>query len=145
MRTSDFIARVGGDEFVILLSPLHASEDAARLARRINLACAAPFFVDKRELFRSVSIGISTVPDDAATGAEVLRNADTAMYVAKSSGRNGYRFYTAAMHARSSERLVLENELRRAIVARSPLRLALPHSVSASRTMRSCSTACAPP
>ena len=114
LRATDFMARVGGDEFVILLT-LRAPEDAAHLASRINLACAAPVFIDERELFCSVSIGISTVPNDASTADEVLRNADTAMYVAKSAGRNAYRFFTPAMHAKSSEQLSLENDLRRAI------------------------------
>ena len=115
LRANDYLARAGGDEFVILLSPLQAPEDAAELARRINVACAAPFSVERRELFCSVSIGISTAPGDGASAGELLRNADTAMYVAKNSGRNGYRFYEPAMHAHSSEHLVLDNDLRRAI------------------------------
>jgi diguanylate cyclase (GGDEF)-like protein len=115
LRASDYLARAGGDEFVILLSPLQSPEDAARLARRVTIACSAPFFVEQRELFCSVSIGISIAPSDATSADELMRNADTAMYVAKAAGRNGHRFYTAAMHANSSEHLELENDLRRAI------------------------------
>jgi diguanylate cyclase (GGDEF)-like protein len=115
LRASDYLARAGGDEFVILISPLPSPEDAARLARRITVACSAPFFVEQRELFCSVSIGISMAPSDATSADELLRNADTAMYVAKAAGRNGHRFYAAAMHADSSEHLELENDLRRAI------------------------------
>lgn len=114
LRATDFIARVGGDEFVIVLT-LQTPQDAAQLASRINLACSAPVFVDERELFCSVSIGVSTVPNDASTAEDVLRNADTAMYAAKLAGRNAFRFFTPEMHAKTSELLALENDLRRAL------------------------------
>ena len=115
LRASDFIARVGGDEFVIVLSPLEERADAAGLALRLAQACAKPYMVNEREFFSSISIGICAVPADATAVEDILRNADAAMYAAKAAGRNRYAFYDVSMHETVAERLLLENDLRQAV------------------------------
>jgi diguanylate cyclase (GGDEF)-like protein/PAS domain S-box-containing protein len=116
---SDTLARVGGDDFV-LIQNIKNTEEAAGLAQRILGVLARPFTVDGRTLNVGVSIGISIYPNDARDFAELLRNADAAKYYAKESGRGTWRLYEPALHARSMERLRLENELRSAL-ARSEL------------------------
>jgi len=115
----DTLARLGGDDFVLLQSIKNA-EEAAALAQRILNLLARPFTVDGRTLNVGVSIGISIYPNDARDFAELLKNADAAKYYAKESGRGTWRMYEPALHARSVERLRLENELRSAL-ARSEL------------------------
>ncbi len=115
VRQDDFVARSGGDEFVVVVSPAGTRDDIARLAERIVDACAAPYAAESRELFTSVSIGVSVAPRDACTGEALLRNADSALYAAKLAGRNTFRFYTNSMHVAAARRLALENDLRRAI------------------------------
>ena len=116
---SDTLARLGGDDFV-LIQNIKSVEEAAGLAQRIIGVLARPFTVDGRTLNVGVSIGISVYPNDARDFAELLRNADAAKYYAKESGRGTWRLYEPALHARSVERLRLENELRSAL-ARSEL------------------------
>ncbi len=119
VAAADTLARLGGDDFV-LLHAVRAAEEAAGLAQRISTLLARPFTVDGRALNVGASIGISVYPNDARDAAELLRNAESAMYHAKEAGRGTFRFYSPALHARSAERLRLENELHAAL-ARSEL------------------------
>src|SRR4029078_8887586 len=116
---SETLARLGGDDFV-LIQNIRNTEEAAAIAQRILGVLARPFSVEGRTLNVGASIGISVYPGDARDFAELLRNADAAKYHAKESGRGTWRMYEAAMHARSVERLRLENELHGAL-ARSEL------------------------
>jgi len=109
------IARIGGDEFVILLSRLRHSEDAALVARRVNQAVSAPFNIKHSEVHLGCSIGISVCPDDATDAEALLKQADSAMYEAKRKGRNGFQFYTSSIHERALRRIDLEARLRQAI------------------------------
>ena len=115
LRASDFLARAGGDEFVVLLTKVTDRDEPMAIARRIVEVCTPPVMVGNREAVCTASIGISLFPDDGETVDDLLRNADTAMYAAKSSGRNGASFYTSSMHVAASEHLTLENDLRRAL------------------------------
>jgi predicted signal transduction protein with EAL and GGDEF domain len=119
MLREDTLARLSGDDFA-LLSAMRSAEDAAVLAQRILAILARPFTVEGHTLNVGASIGISIYPDDGRDFAELLKNADAAMYHAKESGRGTWRFFAPALHARSMERLRLENELRGAL-ARSEL------------------------
>jgi diguanylate cyclase (GGDEF)-like protein/PAS domain S-box-containing protein len=120
LRREDTLARLGGDEFVLLWNGLKSTEDAAALAQRVHAILGRPFTVDGRALNVGATIGIAIYPADGRDFAELLRNADTAMYDAKESGRGTFRFFSPALHERSAKRLRLENELRSAL-ARSEL------------------------
>ncbi len=119
LLNDDTLARVSGDEFV-LLHPIRTVEDAAVLAQRILDVLARPFELDGKPLGVGASIGISIYPNDGRDFAELLKNADAAMFHAKESGRGTFRFFSPALHARAVERLQLENDLRSAL-ARSEL------------------------
>ena len=112
---TDTLARIGGDEFVVLQADLERPEQAGMLARRLIEAMAEPFDLDGRQAFIGVSIGISVCPSDGADADVLLKNADLAMYRSKSEGRNTYRFFEFAMDARVQERRLLELDLRRAV------------------------------
>ena len=115
VRETDFVARLGGDEFVILLPAISGPADAAIIANKIIGALSSSILTGNHELHTSPSIGISIFPDDGSDGDTILKNADTAMYHAKSAGRNNYQFYAAEMNQTASERLDLEHKLRHAI------------------------------
>ena len=115
LREGDTIARMGGDEFTILLSDLKAAEDAAKIAQKLLDAVAEPMPIEGHELFVTTSIGISLYPDDGDSADALLKNADNAMYRAKETGRNAFQLCTRAMNNRAAERLSVENSLRRAI------------------------------
>jgi diguanylate cyclase (GGDEF)-like protein/PAS domain S-box-containing protein len=119
IRESDTVARMGGDEFTMLLSGLSHREAAMRggisVAEKVLNVLAPAFVLGEREFFISASIGIALAPQDGVDGDSLLQNADTAMYHAKSLGRSSFQFYQADMNARALERLSLENDLRRAL------------------------------
>ena len=115
VRHSDTISRQGGDEFVVLLSNIKHAEDAALSAQKILAALTAPHLIDQLELHVSVSIGISTYPDDGQDAETLLKNADSAMYHAKESGRNNYKFFEHEMNVRAVQRHAIEASLRRAL------------------------------
>ena len=115
IRESDTIARLGGDEFTIVLNGLNHPSEAAKVAKTISHHLKEPFTLNQQELFISASTGISLFPGDGDDPETLLKNADTAMYRAKESGRNRYQFYETDMSTRFAERLSLENELRRAL------------------------------
>ena len=114
MRGNDTIARLGGDEFVALLEGVEPIE-ISEVARRILSAIEEPLEIDGYELQLSTSIGIAVHPRDGDTGATLMRNADAAMYEAKASGRNAFRFYTQELNQRASRHLALRSALNRAI------------------------------
>ncbi|WP_428239589.1 putative bifunctional diguanylate cyclase/phosphodiesterase [Gynuella sp.] len=114
-RASDAVCRHGGDEFVILLTEIEHPQDAALVAGKILAAMAQPHFIGTHELQVSVSIGISVYPNDGDSVDSMMKSADTAMYHAKSSGRNNYQFFRVDMNNCVMQRLLLENNLRRAL------------------------------
>jgi diguanylate cyclase (GGDEF)-like protein/PAS domain S-box-containing protein len=112
VRKSDTVARVGGDEFNLLMPDVVRGSQAARMADKILATVARPVEVDGHRLYITTSIGISMYPADGANAEALLTSADIAMYRAKELGRNGFQLCTPAMNARSLERLTLENDLR---------------------------------
>ncbi|WP_236233850.1 EAL domain-containing protein [Pseudomonas tohonis] len=115
LRDIDTVARLGGDEFIILLPGLHNAVDAEHVANKVLACFSAPFEADDHEFFTSASIGISLYPEHGSDVATVVKNADAAMYRAKSKGRNRIEFYTRDLTFQANERMALENELRRAL------------------------------
>jgi diguanylate cyclase (GGDEF)-like protein/PAS domain S-box-containing protein len=115
VRTPDTVSRQGGDEFVLLLQEVQRSEDAAITARRVLQAISQPHSIDQHDLFVTASIGVSIYPDDGLDAETLLKNADTAMYQAKESGRQCYRFFKPAMNVRAVERQSMEEDLRNAL------------------------------
>ncbi len=115
VRGADTVSRQGGDEFVVLLSEVELSEDAAIAARRMLRAVAEVHSVDQHDLHVTTSIGVSVYPDDALDAETLIKNADTAMYQAKENGRQSYQFFRPAMNIRAVERQSIEESLRRAL------------------------------
>jgi len=118
LHGDDTLARLGGDDFVLVQS-IKSNEDAAAaaaaLAQRILGVLARPFTVDASQLNVAASIGISIYPNDGRDFVELLKNADAALYHAKESGKGTWRLFAPALNARAAERLRLENELRSAL------------------------------
>lgn len=115
VRESDTISRMGGDEFTILLQNLNHKKDVFNCAIRIMKSIAPPCLVSGYMLDVTVSIGIAFYPEDGSTYEELLKNADTAMYKAKESGRNNYHLYNTAMKDELCERLDFEKQLKNAL------------------------------
>jgi len=115
LREEDSIARMGGDEFTILLPELKTPEHAASVAQKLLDAVAQPMRIEETELFITTSIGIALFPSDGDTAELLLKNADHAMYRAKDAGRNSYQLFTETMNSRALERLSMENNLRHAV------------------------------
>ena len=115
IRPGDTISRLSGDEFALSLAHMAREDDAAIVAQKILLALESPFEVHGSSVYVSVSVGISLYPYDGEDPDVLLINADTAMYRAKESGRNGYRFFTAKMNEHIFTRLRNESELRGAL------------------------------
>jgi diguanylate cyclase (GGDEF)-like protein/PAS domain S-box-containing protein len=109
------LARLGGDEFAVLAESCPQLVQAAALAQRIIDGLKEPFFIDGHQLFMNTSIGISLFPGDALSTEQLLRNADSALFKAKSAGRNGYALYTEELTAHAQQRVELAFELRRAL------------------------------
>lgn len=115
-RASDTVSRQGGDEFLVLLSELAQPEDAAIAARRMLKAVAEPHTIDLHELHVTTSMGVSIFPDDGTDAETLIKNADTAMYQAKESGRQSFQYFKPEMNARAVERQSIEEGLRRALI-----------------------------
>lgn len=115
LRDSDLLARMGGDEFVVVLDELENTDDASAVACKLMDSVCSPFHIQETEILLSCSIGISVYPDDADTGAQLLKFADTAMYQAKQGGRNDWRFYTADMTQAAMDHMALVEALRAAL------------------------------
>lgn len=109
------LARLGGDEFALLQENCQQVIQAAGLAQRVLDAMKEPFVLDSHPLFISASVGISLFPSDAQSAEQLLRNADSALFKAKSDGREGYALYTEELTAHAQQRVELASELRRAI------------------------------
>ncbi|MGZ8867788.1 MAG: putative bifunctional diguanylate cyclase/phosphodiesterase, partial [Thermoanaerobaculia bacterium] len=115
VREEDTVARLGGDEFTIILSELRHPEDAANVAQKVLRAVQVPLTLGGMQIEVTASIGIALFPTDGADPETLLRNADSAMYRAKESGRNNYQLCTDEMKLRAMDRLSLEARLRRAV------------------------------
>ena len=116
VRHQDTVARMGGDEFVILLSDMDAMSSASSVARKILESMREPHQLLRHEIIITPSIGITIAPDDSLNADILLKNADLAMYRAKSQGRNNYQFFTEEMNTRVLDHLIMENDLRQAII-----------------------------
>lgn len=114
VRANDTVARIGGDEFTILLPEISQEQDAALVARKIIAAIKNPWVLNGHELHITTSIGIGLYPNDGEDAETLTKNADTAMYRAKEEGDN-YQFYTPAMNQKALERMEKEQALRKAL------------------------------
>lgn len=115
LRAGDTVARIGGDEFAVLVTELRDSDDAARVAEKLLQSMNQPIDGDGRTLHVSASIGIAVCPIDGEDAESLLKNADGAMYRAKESGRNTYQLCTQDLKDRATQRLTMENSLRLAL------------------------------
>lgn len=122
LRETDFVARQGGDEFVVIIENFEHSQYLTSVAQKIMSVLAQPLVLMNQELHVSASIGISVYPEDGVDIFTLLKHADVAMYRAKESGKNAFHFYAAENNQHSVELLALESSLRRA-VERNELRL----------------------
>jgi diguanylate cyclase (GGDEF)-like protein/PAS domain S-box-containing protein len=114
-RDEDTVARIGGDEFLVVLPSIHESADAAVTAERIARGMDQEFIIEGRSFKITCSVGISIFPEHGADEETLIKNADAAMYSAKESGRYTFRFFTEEMNAQVVERLTLEHDLREAL------------------------------
>jgi diguanylate cyclase (GGDEF)-like protein len=114
IRDEDTVSRLGGDEFIFVLPNTHA-DAAAHIAEKLLLAAARPYHIQEHEFILTASIGIAIYPQNGNDFDTLIKHADVAMYRAKNSGRNSYRYYTEEMQAKSARILKLENALRRAL------------------------------
>jgi diguanylate cyclase (GGDEF)-like protein/PAS domain S-box-containing protein len=112
---TDLLARIGGDEFGVLLRGTHHIEDAARVTERLRQRLAEPFMLGGQEVFVTASIGLAVAPENGTEAEDLVRAADSAMARAKEQGGDGYQFFTRELDAQARNRLVLENALRHAI------------------------------
>jgi len=117
LRQTDTLARMGGDEFALILTDLTSRQDAINLAQKIIDAIKAPFDVAGHELFVTGSIGVAVYPNDAPDAAALQKNADLALYRAKALGRNRHQCFQPDMLTVTSDRLSMENQLRRVLTA----------------------------
>lgn len=117
LRDEDTVARIGGDEFTVLLADLKAPGDAATVAQKVLDSIARPLVVEGHEIFLTTSLGIALHPADGTDAETLLKNADSAMYRAKELGRNNYQLCTPALNARALARMNFEGQLRRSIDA----------------------------
>lgn len=134
LREGDLVARMGNDEFILVVSGISAAEEVERLCVRLIAEIEQPFEVDNHRIFLGVSIGVAMAPGDSSQADELLRFADIALYQAKGSGHSAWCFYAKDMNERVVERRQLENDLRHAL-ANEELRLVLQprYSVSSQR------------
>jgi diguanylate cyclase (GGDEF)-like protein len=115
VRPGDTVGRISGDEFAVVLADMARPDDAALVAQKVLDSLALPFDLGGNEAYISASIGIAAFPEDGDDAETLLKNADIAMYRAKESARNCYRFFTAEMNQRTVAKVQLNTDLRRAI------------------------------
>ncbi len=115
VREKDTVARLGGDEFVILLTDVHEAGVVSRVADNVIARIKEPVMVGTTELMVSTSVGITLAPDDGAEVDTLMKNADLALYKAKSMGRDGYQFFTDELNRKAIRRMTIEHELRAAL------------------------------
>ncbi len=114
LRKSDYLFRLGGDEFTVILNELRHDTDVAKVAEKIREAVSRPCRIKDHDLYVGVSIGISVYPEDGENVETLVKNADMAMYAAKGEG-HGYRFFTEEMNMKALERMQMESHLRTAL------------------------------
>lgn len=112
---TDYVARLGGDEFLVLVNDVDDSAVAARIAERTYKLFEEPLLIDELQLRVSMSIGIVMYPDNGLTADQLVKNADVAMYSAKTAGKNQFRFFDSSMESAARRSLEIESELRRAL------------------------------
>ncbi len=115
IRACDTVARMGGDEFTVLLQDIRNPDNVRLVAEKIITELALPHSTQGKELFSSASVGIALYPDDGRTSDELLRKADTAMYYAKNNNKNMMKFYTAELDTLMGSQIELQNSLRKAL------------------------------
>ncbi len=115
LRQADTLARLSGDAFAMLLTGLRDPQDAAHIAGRILTSLAEPLVIQGQELHIGASLGLTIAPTDGVDPAQLLQNAEIAMYRAKEEGRNNFQFFTGELGERVSHNLRLENDLRKAL------------------------------
>lgn len=115
IRENDFAARMGGDEFTVILPHIRDNNSAIEVARRIIERTREPFYIEDHELFITTSIGISIYPNDGDDSSTLMKNADSALYRAKDLGKNGYQIFTSSMNVQTYKIFTLEKDLRKAI------------------------------
>lgn len=115
IRKEDFIARIGGDEFVLIIKDIKLDEDLAKLAQKINEKIKEPITIGEKVFFMSLSIGIAIYPDHALESEDLVKYADAAMYEVKEQGRDGYSIYNQGMTQKVAQKMSLQNELKFAL------------------------------
>jgi len=115
LRDEDTLSRFGGDEFTLLLSEITKKDDAVSVVEKILESFRSPFWIDDKEIFTSVSVGIAMFPHNGEAVETLIKNADIAMYHVKSSGKDGYQFFSREMNASYTCHLELERDMHRAI------------------------------
>jgi diguanylate cyclase (GGDEF)-like protein len=115
VRVYDTVARIGGDEFTVILTDVHDTVDVGKLAEKIITQLSQPFTISGVESYVSASVGIALYPNDAETVVELTQHADQAMYSAKDNGRQCFRFFTKTMQEDATHRMRLANDLRHAL------------------------------
>lgn len=115
LRKEDTVARIGGDEFIIVFPGLRQDEGAPKLAQKIIQSLKSSFKIEGQDINISFSIGIALFPDDGIDGATLLKNSDVAMYHAKKRGKNNYQFFTPSLHTNALRIMIVESSLRRAL------------------------------
>src|SRR5690554_5071119 len=115
MREGDTVARLGGDEFVLIIKGQREPDSVAHVLERMLADISQPWSIPEGDFTFTCSMGVALYPDDGDTAETLLKHADSAMYRAKETGRNNIQFFTAQLNALATERLELENNLRRAL------------------------------
>ena len=118
LRESDIVARVGGDEFILLIDQFNEPRDLGDIADKLLFEASQPFEIYGQECQLSASIGIATFPTDGRDAQTLLKNADIAMYRAKNKGKDNFQFYASEMNTHTVERLAFEARLRKALERR---------------------------
>jgi diguanylate cyclase (GGDEF)-like protein/PAS domain S-box-containing protein len=114
-RKSDYLARIGGDEFIVVLTDIQDETFCALTAQAIIESLSLPYYFDEQELISSPSVGIAVFPDDGTNATEIIKNADAAMYHVKQNGRRKYSFFTKELNKIAEEKDHVEQELRKAL------------------------------
>ena len=115
LREGDTVSRQGGDEFTLLLTEIDEVSEVERVAQRIHAALNRSFLLDGHHMHVTMSLGIALYPEDGLTVESLMKHADIAMYAAKEQGKNNYQFFTSAMKAELTNKMRMENALRRAL------------------------------
>src|SRR6185503_16361353 len=112
VRQSDLVARMGGDEFVVLIEEHRGPEEVMIVAQKIITMLERPVVIEWKEVAISGSVGIASFPEDGDSAEALLKNADTAMYQAKERGRNNFQFYSEDLNKLTAERFEMERRVR---------------------------------